>query len=151
VLKPYIVQRKFDMARRSSNDLATRRAPRPDPKPPAPPPGLPLPAQRLWKAIVGAKPAGWFDDAALPTLAEYCRAAVACDRLAEAIEAELAAGGPIGGLKPLLDIRDKESRRLGALGSKLRLLPVSRYRPDSAAANRPAAGAPRPWHKPEGA
>jgi hypothetical protein len=133
------------MARRSADDLATRRPPRPDPKPLQPPPGLPLPAQKLWRGIVGTKPSGWFDEAAAAVLAEYVRAAVACDRLAEAIEAELAAGGPIGGLKQLLDLRDKESRRLGALGSKLRLLPVSRYRPDSAAGGRPPAGAPRPW------
>jgi hypothetical protein len=134
------------MARRSADDLATRRAPRPEPKPMAPPPGLPLPAQRLWKAIIASKPAGWFDAAAAPTLAEYVRAAATCEVLAGQLNAALAQDTPIIELKPLLDLRDKESRRLGALGSKLRLLPVSRYRPDSARANRPTAGAPRPWH-----
>jgi len=94
----------------------------------------------LWREIVGAKPAGWFDVSSLPVLSEYIRAVVACDRLAGLLhEADEKS------MKRLLDLRDKESRRLGALGSKLRLLPVSRYRSDSAAAERPAAGAPRPW------
>jgi hypothetical protein len=131
--------------RRSAEDLATRRVPRPDPKPPAPPPGMALPAQRLWKSIAGSKPAGWFDAGALPVLAEYVRAAVVCDRLSEQIAVGLADGEPIVALRPLLNLRDKESRRLGALGSKLRLLPVSRYRPDGAAADRTPAGARRPW------
>jgi hypothetical protein len=139
------------MPRRSADDLATRRARRPDPKPPAPPAGLTLPAQRLWKAIVAAKPAGWFDAGALPTLAEYVRAAASCDVLAAQIDVALAADQPISELKRLLDLRDKESRRLGALGSKLRVLPVSRYRPDSSAARKPGAGALRPWQGGEGA
>jgi hypothetical protein len=133
------------MPRRSANDITTRRARRPDPKPLQPPPGLPLPAQKLWRGIVGTKPAGWFDNAAAAVLAEYVRAAASCDVLDGQINAELAEGRPIVALKQLLDLRDKESRRLGALGSKLRLLPVSRYRPDSAAGGRPPAGAPRPW------
>jgi hypothetical protein len=133
------------MPRRSVTDLATQRAPGRKPVPPPPPPGLPLPARKLWKQIVDCKPADWFDAAALPTLAEYCRAAAMCDVLDGQINTALADGGPIADMKAALDMRDKESRRLGALGSKLRLLPVSRYRPDSAAARRPPAGAPRPW------
>jgi hypothetical protein len=74
------------------------------------------------------------------------RAAATCDVLDGQISAALAAGEPIVGMKGLLDLRDRESRRLGALGSKLRLLPVSRYRPDHAP-RRPPVGDSRPWRE----
>jgi hypothetical protein len=133
------------MARRSADDLATRRPPRPDPKPPGPPAGLSLPGQRLWKEIVASKPHAWFDVGSLGALGEYCRAAVTCDLLDKEISSALAEDQPVVALRPLLDLRDRESRRLVSLAGKLRLLPSNRYRPDAAAGNRTPAGAPRPW------
>ena len=131
------------MARRSAVDLATRRRAAPRPAAPEPPEGMSLPEQRLWRAITGAKPAGWFDAGAVPVLAEYVRAACSCDRLASEIQK-----APALRLGSLMAARDKESRRLAALGSKLRVLPVSRYRPDHAAHNRPPVGDRRPWEAP---
>ena len=48
------------------------------------------------------------------------------------IEAALA-GDELGDLKSLLDMRDKESRRLTSIATKLRITNQSRYTPDKAA------------------
>lgn len=99
----------------------------------------------VWRAVVSTKPTEWFDADTAPLLAEYSRATVMCNLLAVQIEAAIA-GGEAGELKMLLDMRDKESKRLVSIGTKLRLTQQSRYTPKSAdTANRRNGGGGKVW------
>lgn len=95
----------------------------------------------VWRSVVGARSADFFGEDAVPLLEEYCRVVVMCRLLAVQIEAGIE-GGDAGELKALLDMRDKESRRMTSLATKLRLTNQSRYTPQSAAtaAKRGAGG-----------
>jgi hypothetical protein len=98
----------------------------------------------LWGDVVGSKPAEWFQADSAPLLKEYVRAVGMCDLLAIQIEGALA-GGEAGEVKGLLDMRDKESKRVASLATKLRLTQQSRYTPQAAATADKKAGAARPW------
>lgn len=98
----------------------------------APAPGLTDDQAQVWRETVEARSADYFGEDAAPLLEEYCRVVVMCRLLAVQIEAALA-GDELGGLKSLLDMRDKESRRLTSIATKLRITNQSRYTPDKAA------------------
>ena len=98
----------------------------------APAPGLTDDQAQVWCETVGARSADYFGEDAAPLLEEYCRVVVMCRLLAVQIEAAIS-GGESGELKALLDMRDKESRRLTSIATKLRITNQSRYTPDKAA------------------
>ena len=98
----------------------------------APAPGLTDEQALVWRETVEARSADYFGEDAAPLLEEYCRVVVMCRLLAVQIEAALA-GGEAGELKSLLDMRDKESRRMTSIATKLRITNQSRYTPDKAA------------------
>lgn len=98
----------------------------------APAPGLTDEQAKVWRETVEARSADYFGEDAAPLLEEYCRVVVMCRLLAVQIEAALAGGEP-GELKALLDMRDKESRRMTSIATKLRITNQSRYTPDKAA------------------
>lgn len=98
----------------------------------APAPGLTDDQAQVWRETVDARSADYFGEDAAPLLEEYCRVVVMCRLLAIQIEAALA-GGEAGELKSLLDMRDKESRRMTSIATKLRITNQSRYTPDKAA------------------
>ena len=106
-----------------------------------PPAGLTEDQADVWRSVVGARSADFFGEDAAPLLEEYCRVVVMCRLLAVQIEAGIA-GGEADELKALLDMRDKESRRMASLATKLRITNQSRYTPQSAgtAAKRGAGG-----------
>jgi len=95
----------------------------------------------LWRATVATKPIDWFAADSAPLLAEYVRAVAMCNALAGRIDASLS-GDDAGATKLLLDMRDKESRRVASLATKLRLTNQSRYTPQAAntASKRSAQG-----------
>lgn len=97
-----------------------------------------------WRAVVDSKPVEWFGPDSLPLLKEYVRAEAMCDLLAVQIEAAMSGGDP-GEIKAMLDMRDKESKRLASLATKLRLTQQSRYTPQAAATANKKAGNARPW------
>ena len=110
-----------------------------------PPDDLTAPQAALWRAVVSEKPVEWFGEDSAPLLKEYVRAVAMCDLLALQIEAAVA-GGETGEIKALLDMRDKESKRVASIGTKLRLTQQSRYTPSAAAtANKNAGRAAKPW------
>jgi len=108
----------------------------------------------LWTAVVESKPVEWFGEDSAPLLTEYVRAKGTCDildkRVKDAIEASagddpaerVAAAMTI---KHFMDMRDKESKRLLSIGTKLRLTQQSRYTPQAAATATKKAGGERPW------
>ena len=106
-----------------------------------PPAGLTEDQADVWHSVVGARSADFFGEDAAPLLEEYCRVVVMCRLLAIQIEAGIA-GGDAAELKTLLDMRDKESRRMTSLATKLRITNQSRYTPQAAgtAAKRGAGG-----------
>ena len=98
----------------------------------APAPGLTDDQAQVWRETVGARSADYFGEDVAPLLEEYCRVVVMCRLLAVQVEAAIS-GGESGELKALLDMRDKESRRLTSIATKLRITNQSRYTPDKAA------------------
>lgn len=106
-----------------------------------PPAGLTEDQAEVWRSVVGARSADFFGEDAAPLLEEYCRVVAMCRLLAVQIEAGIA-GGEADELKALLDMRDKESRRMASLATKLRITNQSRYTPQAAgtAAKRGAGG-----------
>ena len=105
-----------------------------------PPGGMPEAEASLWRDIVSSKPVDWFQSDSAPLLTEYVRAKVMCDRLSEM----LVTLNPET-MKSLLDMRDKESRRLATLGCKLRLTQQSRYTPQAAATANKGKNASNVW------
>lgn len=110
----------------------------------APPSDLTKEQADRWKAVVDSKPNEWFGPDSAPLLKEYVRAEAMCDLLAVQVEAAIA-GGETGEVKVLLDMRDKESKRLTSIATKLRLTQQSRYTPQAAATANKKAGNARPW------
>jgi hypothetical protein len=108
------------------------------------PGGLTDEESALWQSVVESKPAEWFGEDSAPLLKEYVRAVGMCDVLDVQIKAALA-GGEAGEVKALLDMRDKESKRVASLATKLRLTQQSRYTPQAAATADRKAGNARPW------
>ena len=98
----------------------------------APPDGLTDEQAQVWRDTVESRSADYFGQDAAPLLEEYCRVVVMCRLLAVQIEAAIA-GDEDGDLKALLDMRDKESRRMASIATKLRITNQSRYTPDKAA------------------
>jgi hypothetical protein len=130
------------MARKSTAALSVARRIVPGDRLPAPP-ELSSDERGLWEKVVDSKPAEWFAEDSRPVLTEYVRAAVMCDRLAGLIDRAIDEGSD--GVGDLLLARDRESRRLANLATKLRLTQQSRYTPQSAATvDRRVQGA-RPW------
>ena len=97
-----------------------------------PPEGLTEAQAAVWRDTVNCRSADYFGPDSVPMLSEYCRVVAMCDLLAVQIEGAIA-GGESGEVKALLDMRDKESRRMSSLATKLRLTNQSRYTPQAAA------------------
>lgn len=80
----------------------------------------------VWSAVVSAEPADWFSPSNAPLLAQYCRHAVQCRRVAELIEK--ATSDPnleVRDYDRLLAMQDRESRAIATLAQKLRISPYS--------------------------
>lgn len=131
------------MARKSAAALAVVPGSGIDSRLP-PPPDLSEPEAVLWSQVVDSKPADWFDVDTAPVLKEYVRAAATCDLLDARVKQALSKGDDPKGL---LDMRDKESRRMVSMATKMRLTQQSQYSHRAAStANRRASGK-RPWEK----
>lgn len=115
----------------------------------APPEDLTQDQAARWRAVVDSKPVEWFGPDGAPLLKEYVRAEAMCDTLAMQIEAAMSGGHEAEDtarlVKHFLDMRDKESKRLASLATKLRLTQQSRYTPQAAATANKKAGNTRPW------
>lgn len=109
-----------------------------------PPAGLTEEQAEVWRETVNARSADFFGPDQVPLLEEYCRAVVTCRLLGAQVEAAIAGGDP-GELKAVLDMRDKESRRLASLATKLRLTNQSRYTPQAAATAAKKGGGGKVW------
>src|SRR5690606_41644701 len=80
----------------------------------------------------------------LPGPLDCSRAVVSSLLLGAQVEAAFAGGDPVA-LTAVLDMRDKESRRLASLATMLRLTNQSRYTPQSAATAAKRGGGGKVW------
>lgn len=99
---------------------------------------------KVWRTTVESKPADFFGPDAYPLLKELCRAAVMCDTLAKAVE-EGARSKDLGKLRSMLNVRDREAKRMADIATKLRCTQQSRYTPGAAATADKRASGKRPW------
>ncbi len=118
------------------------------------PPSLTSEEAEVWDAVVSTKPADWFQADSAPVLEEYCKAVVMARFLSYQIEAAKVSSGDEGSdlatFEKLLRLRDMESKRVLAAGTKLRLTQQARYTPQaSATADRKAGKTALPWQRSE--
>src|SRR5690606_23734907 len=109
-----------------------------------PPEGLTDEQAEVWRTVVGARSADFFSADAAPLLEEYCRVVVMC-RLLAAHVGSAVAGGDAGEVRLVLDLRDKESRRMTSIATNLRRPNQSRYAPQAAATAAKKGGGGKVW------
>ncbi|HSG15824.1 MAG TPA: hypothetical protein VLE70_05820 [Anaerolineae bacterium] len=114
---------------------------------PDPPSELTDEMREVWRTVVNGKPADWFDAGSAPVLAQYCRHVIAARRVAQLIakiEREEEFDADLW--NRLLRAQERQSAQIASLGTKMRLLPQSRYDARSAArAARRVPERPAPW------
>ena len=105
------------MSRKSSEEIAASRW-RAGSKPPKPPANLDRTSRRLWKEIAEGQPPDWWNPATLRLLRRYCRTAVYCERVADALDvAELGSTEAVRLSKQVIAMNSS----LGILAQKMRL------------------------------
>lgn len=117
---------------------------------PEPPSDLTKHEAEVWQATVAHEAADIFGTAALQQLLkEYCRHVIAAARLSLVIEAHMSTTDSDLGIKDLdclLKMRDRETKAIADLATKLRLTNQSRYTPKAAAtAAKKSSEARKPW------
>src|SRR5690349_10942652 len=85
-----------------------------------PPATLTQPQRELWVTCTSSKPFDWFPPDSAPILLEYVRAVSMADELEGRIR-EAVGADDVKSLRPLLEMRDRESKRVIAAATKLRL------------------------------
>jgi phage terminase small subunit len=94
---------------------------RPDPQP-----HLTKEQREIWRRIVNALPADWFRDETLDLLAEYCEQVTLSRKISQFID-ELTPADGAEDLRKLQMMKDKSSRVLMSLATKMRLSQQSTY------------------------
>jgi hypothetical protein len=112
---------------------------------PGPPDELTPPQAELWRAVVASSPEGWFREGDV-LLAAFCRHSVSANELARLIDSYGAVPDDLRSFGRLLAMRERETRMLSSLATKLRLTPQARMHPRSAgrAFDNVSTG-PKPW------
>jgi phage terminase small subunit len=134
--------------RKSAAELSVVRVAIDGSRPP-PPDGLTDGQARAWREIVESLPADWISPAQEPLLAAYCRHVSAADQLAEIInkfEPDLKQAGDLQRLNKILAMRERETKALSSIATRMRLTSQSQMHPRTAArAIGGANGGPKPW------
>lgn len=109
----------------------------------APPLGMPDDQAQVWAAVVGSKPADWFDASHIGTLAHFCQHTARAARLSAMIE-QLEESDEIDLEKytTLLRAHEVQSRAASSLATRMRLTQQSTY---SARKNSTVATNKKPW------
>ena len=119
-------------------------------RPPAP---AELTAQEaeVWSEIVESIPGGWISRAQEPLLAAYCRHVSAADRLSIMIDhfkPDLEEPGALQRFAKLLSMRERETKALSSLATRMRLTQQSQMHPRTAArAMSDAGGHAKLWER----
>lgn len=103
--------------------------------------------KELWKGIVLARPASWFDNSNSPLLVGYVKAIASHEALAvrsDAIEASLT-DADLKLLNRVHGMIERQAKLIQTFATKLRLTQQSRYTPAAAATAAAKASSTRPW------
>jgi hypothetical protein len=109
------------------------------------PPDLPPAESEIWRAVIGAMPAGWFGPECQPLLRCYCSLLATCDVLAaRVVAAREETNWKL--VDRLTKIHERQTKCATDLAGKLRLTPRSKTSVEMAANMRqvPQPGS-RPW------
>lgn len=114
-----------------------------------PPADLSTEEAAVWARVVATKPGDWFDAGSIPLLAQYCRATVQAEMVAEQVRqcgaALLTDPDQLGTYKDLRKIQAALTAEIVGLARSMRLSQQARYRADKAdTASRRGAGR-KPW------
>ena len=107
--------------------------------------------KEIWREIVNAKPATWFDPCNSPLLYGYVQSISSHESLAlrsDAIEATLE-DGDLKLLNKVHAMIERQARLIQSFATKLRLTQQSRYTAATAAVMSGKASGNRPWEKDE--
>ena len=99
---------------------------------PPPPADLTAPQAKIWREIVDSTPDGWFSAVQEPLLAAYCRHVCSADELARMINKRK----PEDDLRrydTLLRMRERETKAISSLATRMRLTQQSQMHPRTAA------------------
>jgi hypothetical protein len=114
----------------------------------AAPPELTPPQAQVWEQVVAAMPADWSTPEVWPALMRYCRHIVEARRIAQMIDVETARADDVDldRFDQLLQVLERQSAKIKALATTLRLSPQSRIGPRTAArAFCDMSNGRRPW------
>ena len=103
----------------------------------------------VWAKVVATKPGDWWDAGSVPILAQYARACVQSDLVAELVrtvsQALLTDPDELGRYKELRKIQAQLSGEMSTLARSMRLTQQARYRADKADTTSRKASGNRPW------
>jgi hypothetical protein len=114
-----------------------------------PPADLSVEEAQVWGRVAATKPGDWWDAGSIPLLAQYCRATVQAELIADLLRqtasSMLSDPGQLGTYKELRKIQAALSAELNTLARSMRLTQQSRYNAkNSDTASRKATGR-KPW------
>lgn len=115
----------------------------------APPDDLSVEEAQVWSRVVATKPGDWWDAGSVPLLAQYCRATIQAEMVADLVRqtasAMLTDPEQLGTYKELRKIQGALSGEIATLARSMRLTQQSRYNAkNSDTASRKATGR-KPW------
>ena len=112
---------------------------------PHPPASFTADQAQEWTEIVNRLPADWFPRETLPMLELYCCHAVTARKIEQLIlQTEKAEEFDIGQYDRLLKMRERESRNISSLGTRMRITQHSQY---DKSKKRGSTFTAKPWKK----
>jgi hypothetical protein len=103
----------------------------------------------VWARVVATKPSDWWDGGSAPLLAQYARATVQSEMVAELVRrvslALVTAPDELARYRDLRKIQAQLSGELNTLARSMRLTQQSKYRADKADTTSRKASGNRPW------
>ena len=111
---------------RGRRSAASQDIPRVQSQRPEPQPHLTKEQREIWRRIVNSLPADWFRDETLDLLAEYCEQVTLSRKISQFID-ELTPADGAEDLRKLQMMKDKSSRVLMSLATKMRLSQQATY------------------------
>lgn len=115
----------------------------------APPSDLSTEEADVWARVSATKPGDWWDAGSVPLLAQYCRATVQAEMIADLVRQTastmLTDPSQLGTYKELRKIQGALSGEITSLARSMRLTQQSRYRADKADPESRKATGRKPW------
>lgn len=106
----------------------------------------------VWSRVAATKPGDWWDAGSMPLLAQYARATVQAELVAELVRTVgqnmVADPSELGRYKELRKLQAALSAEMTSLATKMRLTQQSRYNAKNSdtASRRGGGGGMKPWH-----